>query len=204
MTSRGRHSKGRHLKGRDMRSRLKTVALCLLPLALAAALFVVAIPLATNGEWRTVQTASMEPHISAGDVVLLLPAKDAPAAGEIVAFPDPLQPERDVLHRVVAVDDQGALITKGDANDVIDPWTITSSEVIGTEALSIPGLGVLVQAVTSDLGIFLFLVVPALLILISEGRVWLGFIRHGSEAFADQDPGRHIAAPGKHLARSYP
>lgn len=164
----------------------------------ALALLVVAIPLATGGEWRTVQTGSMEPIISPGDVVLVT-SDDAVEIGDVIAFPDPLQPERDILHRVVDID-QGMLATKGDANDLDDPWQISPSTVIGTQSLSIPRIGLLVQTASTDLGIFFFLFLPASFILVNESRVWYRYVRYGPEAFDAQVTGRHIAPRGKHLA----
>lgn len=202
MANRGRHSKGRHLaEGRGL-ARLNGVGQLLLAALVAVVLAIVAIPLATGGEWRTVQTGSMEPEISPGDVVLV--QSGAPVqVGDVVAFPDPLQPGRDVLHRVVGVDNEGLLVTRGDANDTADPWTVSPSDVIGTQSLAVPKLGLLVQTVSSDLGILLFLVVPALLILINESRVWFRWVRYGSAAFQEQPRGRHVVARGKHLAESH-
>ncbi|HEU4895368.1 MAG TPA: signal peptidase I, partial [Acidimicrobiia bacterium] len=155
-----------------------------------------------KGEWRTVQTGSMAPHVSPGDVVLLTPSSDTPDVGDVVAFPDPLQPDRDVLHRVVALDQGGALVTRGDANDVDDPWTVAPSEVIGTEVLSIPRLGFLVSTVASDIGILIFLVLPALLIVFNESKVWYRYIRYGRAAFEEPAKGRHLAGRPRRLRES--
>lgn len=173
-----------------------------LGLLVAVALVVVALPLASKGEWRTIQTGSMEPHVSPGDVVLLAPSAVTPEVGDVVAFPDPLQPDRDVLHRVVSFDEQGALVTKGDANDVDDPWTVAPSQVIGTEVVSIPKLGFLVSTVGSDLGILVFLVVPALLIFVNESKVWYRYIRYGRTAFEEPVKGRHLAGRQRWLQES--
>ena len=173
-----------------------------LGLLVAVALVVVALPLASKGEWRTVQTGSMEPHVSPGDVVLLAPSQDVPEVGDVVAFPDPLQPDRDVLHRVVAFDEQGALVTKGDANDVNDPWTVAPSQLIGTEILTIPKLGFLVSTVASDAGILIFLVLPALAIVFNESKVWYRYIRYGRTAFEEPVRGRHRAGRRRRLEGS--
>jgi signal peptidase len=172
-------------------SLLALIILCL-------ALVIVAIPLVGGGEWRTVQTGSMEPQTSPGDVVLLTPMQRSPGVGDVVAFRDPLQPDRDVLHRVVGFADSGALLTKGDANDVADPWQIGTDEVIGEQRLTIPKVGILVQGVSSDIGIFFFLVVPSLLILVNESRVWYRFVRYGSEAVGTPARGRHLTRGGTH------
>lgn len=185
MLRRGRHSPNRS----PLTAGLPTLVLGVL---VAAALVVIALPLVTKGEWRTVVSGSMEPHVSPGDVVLVAPTLESPQVGDVVAFADPLQPDRDVLHRVVDLDEQGALVTRGDANDVNDPWSILPSEVIGTEALIIPKIGFLISTVASDAGIFLFLVVPALLIMFNESKVWYRYIRYGSAAFEQPIRGRHL------------
>lgn len=185
MTRRGRHSPKRA-------PALAGLPTLVLGLFVAVALAIVALPLVSKGEWRTVQTGSMEPHISAGDVVLLAASQEPPDVGDVVAFADPLQPDRDVLHRVVALDEQGGLVTRGDANDVDDPWAVAPSEIIGTEALIIPRLGFLVSTVGSDIGILVFLVVPALVIMFNESKVWYRYIRYGSAAFEETVRGRHL------------
>lgn len=168
----------------------------------ALASVIVGVPLATGGVWRTVQTGSMEPEISAGDVVLVSRSLDVPGIGDVIAFGDQLHSDRDVLHRVVDIDDAGSLITKGDANDVVDPWLLDPSAVIGVHRLTIPKLGLLVETVSSDLGIFVFLAVPALTLLTSESRVWYRYIRFGSEALEKPMRGRHVEARRERLVES--
>lgn len=80
------------------------------------------------GWWRvdTVLTGSMEPHIMPGDaVVLRAEPPDAVRVGQIVAFHPPSEPNIVVVHRVIAVTHvHGDIVirTKGDANNVPDPW----------------------------------------------------------------------------------
>lgn len=202
MTRRGRHQTGRHLGNGRSTARLTILPSLFLGALITVALAIVAIPLAIDGEWRTVQTGSMEPHISPGDVVLLLPTTQAPGIGDVVAFPDPLREDRDVLHRVVDRDTQGFYITKGDANDIVDPWQLDPSAVIGAQVLDIPKVGMLVEAVSSDVGVLLFLVVPGLFIFVSESKVWYRYIRYGADAFSPPTRGRHISQRGKHAAES--
>lgn len=202
MSRRGKHSKGRHLREATGSTRVRVAYSVLLSALVALALVVVALPMATEGKWRTIQTGSMEPVVSPGDVVLVSPA-DTVNVGDIIAFPDPLRPERDVLHRVVDIGSDGRLVTKGDANDVADPWLVEPGQVIGTQAMSIPAIGRLVEVVSTDLGVFVFLFLPATLILISESRVWYRFIRYGSEAFDESSGGRHLPPRGKHLAGAH-
>lgn len=201
MSRRGRHSKGKHLRTASGSSKVRVAYSVLMCALVSFALAVVAIPLASEGEWRTIQTGSMEPLVSPGDVVLVTPPR-APEVGDVIAFTDPIRPERDVLHRVVDIDEEGMLITRGDANDVVDPWLLDPATVIGTQTITIPTIGFVIAAVGSDLGILLFLVIPALLIVISEGRIWYRYVRYGPEAFEPLG-GRHMTPRGKHLAGAH-
>lgn len=202
MRSRGRHSPGRHLVAPGVLTRLKRLALVTPVALIALALLVVGIPLAVGSEWRTVQTGSMRPYVSPGDVVLVTPSDEEPQVGDIIAFRDPIRADRDVLHRIAGIADDGALITKGDANDVADPWRLDRSAVIGSQTFTIPKIGFVVGAMSSDVGILLFLVLPALVIIVSEGRVWVRYVRQGAEAFETAETGRHLPARGKHLTET--
>jgi signal peptidase I len=200
MRQRGRHSPGRHIAEEGLTTRLRMVSSMLPVVLVALALLVVAVPKASGYEWRTVVTGSMRPALEPGDVVLISPISERVEVGDVVAFPDPTQLNRDILHRVAAITESGALVTKGDANDILDPWQIDSTQVIGTQTLALPKLGFLVAAVSSKPGIILVLVLPALLILVNEGRVWYQFVRYGPSAFETPNPGRHIPRRGRHLA----
>ena len=80
-----------------------------------------------TGRWGLVPvlTGSMRPGIQPGDLVLVVPeATTAVEPGQVVLFRPPGNGEP-VVHRVLAVSDAGgvpAIRTKGDANNVADPW----------------------------------------------------------------------------------
>lgn len=189
---------GRHLGDRTASQRFRDASTWALSALVVLALAVVA-PVAAGSEWRTVQTGSMEPFISPGDVVLVSPLRSQPEIGDIVAFPDPLHSDRDILHRVVGFAEDGSILTKGDANDINDPWQLDPSLVLGENTFTIPRIGFLVEPVGSDLGILVFLVLPAMAIIINESRVWYRFIRHGSDAFEPSTRGRHRPRRGRHM-----
>jgi signal peptidase I len=81
------------------------------------------LPMLAGLSGAVIQSGSMEPHISAGDVVLSqeLGAGSPPPLGRVVTFPAPAGSAKSgyVLHRVVAANKDGSLVTAGDAN----PWT---------------------------------------------------------------------------------
>lgn len=74
-------------------------------------------------------TSSMHPVINPGDLVI--DKKVNPASihvGDVITFNDPLESSRIVSHRVVQVletNGKPSFKTKGDANPVADPWTVT-------------------------------------------------------------------------------
>jgi hypothetical protein len=51
-----------------------------------------------------------------------------------------------VTHRIVSVGDDGAFVTRGDANQTNDDWDGTDVRVAGRVLFSIPGIGKLLRA----------------------------------------------------------
>lgn len=91
-----------------------------------------------------VQSGSMEPLISTGDVVLSQPLPAGPGIplGRVISFATPGAGESGfVLHRLVAVDDDGALVTAGDANADVDSTRLQRSDIISQGRLLIPWIG---------------------------------------------------------------
>ncbi|WP_104182270.1 Ig-like domain-containing protein [Arthrobacter sp. B0490] len=95
-----------------------------------------------------VQSGSMEPHISAGDVVLAgTPDDDAPVAlGTVVEFTSPASAEpsgveKTRLHRIVAGNPDGTFVTAGDANTDTDSTPLAREQITGQARLLIPMIG---------------------------------------------------------------
>lgn len=118
---------------------------------------------------QTVLSNSMQPSISAGDVVVTqgVPT-DAVRVGDVIVFQPPNHPEP-VIHRVVALRD-GAITTRGDANPVDDPWQVT---LAGPKAyrlvVVVPGLGWLTQLQRPVLILAGALVLLAVLLELGKG-----------------------------------
>ena len=99
-------------------------------------------PQAAGLEGHVVVSGSMQPRIAPGDVVLtraVTPAELQP--GQVILFPDPERPDRLILHRLVSVDAQGDLITRGDANQSNDSTPVPAASVIGRAQLRVPWIG---------------------------------------------------------------
>lgn len=121
-------------------------------LAVIALLVSLTVLGSVTGRWglEPVLTGSMRPGIQPGDLVLVTPEPvGAVRPGQVVLFKPPGNGEP-VVHRVVSVDELGgvpAIHTKGDANNVADPWNarLDGSRAWRVSAV-IPRLGYLAVA----------------------------------------------------------
>ena len=94
--------------------------------------------------WRAqvVLTGSMRPGIAPGDLVLAAPAAPGQIqVGRVLLFDDPVHPGHTLVHRLIRVDGNGSLITRGDANAVEDSTPIPMSAVRGLPRLRVPYVG---------------------------------------------------------------
>jgi signal peptidase len=112
-------------------------------LAIAGGLLVwAALPLALGWSTHAVASGSMTPQVQVGD---LLVADRTSAAdvevGEVVLFRDPGEPSRLLSHRVTKINDDGSLVTKGDANPTADLLPVPAQNVVGVAKLRIPWIG---------------------------------------------------------------
>ena len=120
-----------------------------------------ALPMPFGFGTSVVLTGSMEPTLSANDLVVIRSA-DACSAGDIVVYQsgDSL-----VIHRVVRVEDE-YVVTKGDANNTEDD-PVPLSAVKGRMLFAVPFLGVPVRLLQSPLGSILMIVLIAALVSLS-------------------------------------
>jgi len=88
-----------------------------------------------------ITSGSMEPTIGAGDVVLAQPVDPLDVGrGSIAVFFD-AQRNSLVTHRVVDINGDGTLVTKGDANPTPDSDPVDRSALIGAGRLVVPFIG---------------------------------------------------------------
>ncbi|TFD25605.1 signal peptidase I [Cryobacterium sp. TMS1-13-1] len=113
----------------------------ILLLVLAAVLTPVALVATGALPYRAyvVRTGSMSPAILPASVVLV--EADQYEVGQVIAF---RRADERTTHRLVAINDDGTVTTKGDANDTIDPFTVPAADVIGGVIAFVPRLGYLV------------------------------------------------------------
>ncbi|GEM_PF-2300404 len=124
----------------------------------------------------TVLSGSMEPAIKTGSVVVALPvAPETVVVGDVITVTSAEPPYATVTHRVYEVsrDGEGVLFkTKGDANQLPDPWNFYYTGPAGKIVLAIPYLGYVLAYSNSPLvrvvivlavaGLFLRMLLPLL------------------------------------------
>jgi len=155
--------------------RLGTIAVAAGLLVVFAAVLVASVPqVAAADHSFVVLSDSMSPAINAGSVVVVseVPA-DRIAEGDVITYVDSQSADGTtrVTHRVVDVEttDGGRQFrTQGDANDDPDPQPVSSSAVIGVVGFHIPLVGYLIDFAGSTTGLISLVVVPAILLAVSE------------------------------------
>ncbi|YCK79797.1 Ig-like domain-containing protein (plasmid) [Arthrobacter sp. D3-18] len=118
-------------------------------LGISLSLAVIALfPALFGWSGSVVQSGSMEPHISPGDVVLTSELSDdepVPVGG-VVAYLSPAEAEPDGtaktrLHRVVDANDDGTYVTAGDANMDVDSTPMKREQISGRARILVPMVG---------------------------------------------------------------
>jgi signal peptidase len=122
----------------------------ILLLVLAAVLTPVAL-VATGAlpyQAYVVRTGSMSPTILRASVVIVEAGQYE--VGQVITF---RRAGDRTTHRFVALNDDGTLTTKGDANDTIDPFIVPTADVIGGVTAFVPRLGYLVVYLQNPLAL---------------------------------------------------
>lgn len=104
-----------------------------------------------------VLSGSMEPTLSVGDLLIVVPSEEY-SIGDIVVYESS---GISVVHRIIALED-GMAVTQGDANNASDD-PISTSSVKGRVVAAIPMLGYLVQLIQTP-------IVTVILIILA---IWL-------------------------------
>jgi signal peptidase I len=143
----------------------------------AAVGLAVGLPYAFGFKSFTVMSGSMEPAIGTGAVVVERPIAPREArVGDVVTFKDPEGGERLITHRVKSVRVSGGtarFVTKGDANNAVERWTVPADGSIGRVAYDVPKVGYAMAYAGGRHGKLLLIVLPALLLAAFElVRIW--------------------------------
>lgn len=89
----------------------------------------------------TIISGSMAPSVQPGHVVVVEPFSGQDLGpGKVVTYRD-ADLDRLVTHRIAAVDEDGTITTRGDANAVEDPIPLTTDRIVGVGRLVVPAAG---------------------------------------------------------------
>ena len=113
----------------------------------------------------------MEPSIHTGSTVFIKKALSY-AEGDVITFKNKKSGVV-TTHRIVEVKKTGSnisFITKGDANNSTDLGGVTKGEVIGKVHFSVPYLGYVVGMTREPLGAIMFILIPAVVLILGEMR----------------------------------
>jgi signal peptidase I len=117
----------------------------------------------------SVQSDSMVPTFEKGDLLAVEPMATAKIPlGAVVSYHSPADGQVIISHRLVARSG-GQLITAGDALGSRDP-PFTQSLLVGRAVAVVPGAGRLIDALRNQLGLTLWVYLPAAVICLSEIR----------------------------------
>lgn len=126
-------------------SRISWAGMALAGLAVFIGLFGILWRL-TGGHWEIVATPSMGRTAPVGSLVFTRPADIADVrVGEVISFHPPGLRVETVTHRVVRIDDDGALHTRGDINAADDALPVRN-DLVGRVVSIWWGLGWLLKA----------------------------------------------------------
>lgn len=101
------------------------------------------VPLVVGWKVYMVPTASMQPSINPGDLIVGSPvdADTELAVGQVIIADDPGHPGRTKAHRITQIDEDGTVTTKGDSNGSADPQPVTKSDIHSLSRLRVPFIG---------------------------------------------------------------
>ena len=149
---------------------------------LAACLIVTFLPMLFGWRPYVVESGSMQPRIKVGDVIMSSPEHDAKKLlGHVTIFNDPSRPGSVKSHRVISINKDGTLQTKGDANPSPDSVPVPMSDVKGLGRLLVRWIGLPLIWVQNGQWVKLALLV---------GSLWLAaflVVRDRDEPIADED-----------------
>ena len=126
------------------------------------------IALHTDSPLMVVSSGSMIPTLNVGDIIVVRGTDPSTVTvGTIIIFHSPYDYSTPIVHRVIAVDDQGGqefFETKGDNNAVADGWKVPSANLIGVYVAKLPYVGLLSLELRGPLGWILIALLVLLII----------------------------------------
>jgi len=126
------------------------------------------VALQTDSPLMVVSSGSMIPTLNVGDIIIVRGTDPSTiTVGTIIIFHSPYDYQTAIVHRVIAIDDEGGQIffqTKGDNNGVADGWKVPGANLIGVYVTKIPYVGLLSLELRGPLGWILIVLLVFLII----------------------------------------
>lgn len=121
----------------------------------------------------TVQSDSMSPTFDQGDLIVIKTCDTSKLqVGDIVTFHTIIDNQYALnTHRIESIDELNGMrsfTTKGDNNDVADTHIISDGDIVGQYVLKIPGMGKVMDFLSSTWGFLIVIVLPMLLFFIYQ------------------------------------
>ena len=151
-----------------------TVRVLILIVILFAATYggveVMRLALHTDSPLMVVSSGSMVPVLNVGDIIIVRGVDpQTVTVGTIIIFHSPYEYDMPIVHRVIAVlNDGGSLFfeTKGDHNGVQDGWRVPAENLMGVYVMKVPYIGLISLELRGPLGVTLIILLIALIILV--------------------------------------
>ncbi len=119
----------------------------------------------------SVQSASMTPTLQPGDALVIetVPFNQL-RVGDIVSYKDDSNPEMTISHRLIDINKKTGLVTTAGDKLGMPDQTFPSSRIIGRATALAPGLGRVMDAARTPIGLTVLLYLPAVSIIDGEIR----------------------------------
>ena len=158
------------------------------------------VPKVFGYSFINILSGSMEPTISAGDLVICK-EQDSYNVNDPVLFEEQ---GFLVLHRIVDIDEDGDFITKGDANNVNDKAEIQPENVYGKMTGVLRGWGSTLSYLSSRMGSFRTILVSLFIYLaLDAGKDLLKEESEQKEESVEEQPGEQSSESSKEKEMSF-
>jgi signal peptidase len=131
---------------------------------------VMRLALHSESPLMVVSSESMVPTLNVGDIIIVRGVDPhIVTVGTIIIFHSPYEYDMPIVHRVVAVGNEGGSIffqTKGDHNLVQDGWKVPAENLMGVYVMKIPYIGLVSLELRGPLGVTLIILLVALIIAV--------------------------------------
>lgn len=140
--------------------------------AMVGVIGLVTVPKALGWKSLIVLSGSMEPTLATGSVAFVEPASpDEIGVGDVITYRRQNDAKVLVTHRVIGIEGEGSerrFETQGDANAAPDSETVSRQQFVGHVRYYAPYIGNIVDALHDRTNYYLFLGIPAGLLILNE------------------------------------